>query len=39
MYDDFVGYIRGFKFSHFEYILDEGITIVEYIFGYVLCGM
>jgi hypothetical protein len=29
----------GLKFSYLEYILGEGIIIVEYIFRYVICRL
>ena len=39
LFEDFVGWIRGFKFSCLEYMLDEGIIIVEYLFSYVICRL
>ena len=38
-FKDIVQWIRGFKFSYLEYILDEGIIIVEYLFSYVICRL
>jgi hypothetical protein len=39
LFEDFVGWIHGFKFSYLEYILDEGIIIVEYLFSCVICRL
>ena len=38
LYNDFVLQIRGFKFSYLENVQSKGITIVEYIFPYSICG-